>query len=532
MGGPGGPDQDSCPIPPTSQRSACASAPGSSREQPSALARPGLLYYWRDTVFDFQLDPHAKLPVFRQIIDQVHFAVATGALPAGQRLTSLRALSERHGIAINTFVKAFRALEERGLVRAVPRSGYQVVGAGSSKRSGRGKAITSRYEARGVSATKTEVHGAIATLDPGLYPRAFCKITEDYLTGDPDLCNVIHADGSGTKSLLAYLHYRETGDAAVFRGIAQDSLVMNLDDLLCVGVTGRILASTTINRNAKRIGADVLRELILGTEAYLERLREQGVSIFSGGGETADVGDLTPTVVVDSCCSATLPKADVIDGSGIRPGLVIVGLSSSGRARYEDTDNSGIGSNGLTSARHDLLCSHYRKKHPETFDPSIDPGLIYTGPYRLSDALPGSKQSVGEALLSPTRSYAPVIRALLTTERRWIKGLVHCSGGGQAKCLRFGRGVHFIKDALLPLPPIFRAIQRASKTTWKEMYQVYNMGHRMEVYSTARDARRIIEAARDFGIAAQVVGRTERAAGPANVLTVSHGSKWLAYEAP
>ena len=496
------------------------------------VAPPPLLYYARDTVFDFRLDPQAKLPVFRQIVDQMHFAIATGVLGPGQRVTSLRTLSDRHGVAINTFVKAFKVLEQRGLVRAVARSGYRVVGAGAAKTSRRARSTTSRYEARGVSATKTEVHGAIATLDPGLYPRAFCKITEDYLTGDPDLCNVIHADGSGTKSLLAYLHYRETGDPVVFRGIAQDSLVMNLDDLLCVGVTDRILVSTTINRNAKRVGAEVLRELIVGTEAYLERLREHGVGIFSGGGETADVGDLTPTVVVDSCCSAALPKSDVIDGSGIRPGLVIVGLSSCGQARYEDRENSGIGSNGLTSARHDLLSSHYRKNYPETFDPGIDPALIYTGPYRLSDALPGSKQSVGEALLSPTRSYAPVIRALLSAERRRIKGLVHCSGGGQTKCLRFGRAVHFVKDSLLPIPPIFKAIQRASQTGWKEMYQVYNMGHRMEVYCTPRDARHVVEAARDFGITAQVVGRTARASGEKNRLTVCHGGRRLTYDAP
>ena len=491
-------------------------------------------------MFDLQLDPHAKLPVYRQIIDQLHFAINTGALAAGARLASLRTLSERHGVAVNTVVKAFKALEKRGVVQSGPRSGYHVVGPSAllsqvtqgPRPSSASKNGASRYQARGVSATKVEVHGAIASLDPGLFPRAFCKITEDYLTGDPDLCNVIHADGSGTKSLLAYLHYRESGDASVFRGIAQDSVVMNLDDLLCVGVIGRILVSATINRNAKRIGADALEALILGTDAYLGRLREQGVSIFSGGGETADVGDLTPTVVVDSCCSAVLRKSDVITGENIRPGLSIVGLASDGRASYEDAENSGIGSNGLTSARHDLLSSHYRDQYPETFDPGIDPSLIYTGPFRLSDALPGSSQSVGEALLSPTRSYAPVIRALLTAERRWIKGIVHCSGGGQTKCLRFGKGVHFIKDSLFGLPPIFRSIQKVSKTPWKEMYQVYNMGHRMEVYCTARDARHVIEAARSFGIAAQVIGRTEAVAGPRNQLTLSHGAQKLRYLAP
>jgi phosphoribosylformylglycinamidine cyclo-ligase len=323
----------------------------------------------------------------------------------------------------------------------------------------------------------------------------------------------------------------------VFRGIAQDSLVMNLDDLACAGVTSRILVSATINRNAKRVGGDVLRELILGTEAFLGRLREHGIQIWSGGGETADVGDLTPTVVVDSCCSAVLRKSDVISGDGIRPGLVIVGLESAGQAKYEEAENSGIGSNGLTSARHDLLSSHYRDSYPETFDRGIAPELIYTGPFRLSDPLPGSRQTVGQALLSPTRSYAPVIRALLQADRRWIKGLVHCSGGGQTKCLRFGRGVHFIKDSLLPIPPIFRAIQHASKTSWKEMYQVYNMGHRMEVYCTARDARHVIEAARSFGIKAQRIGRTEASearggASARNQLTVCHGARRLQYAAP
>jgi len=487
-------------------------------------------------VFTLQIDPSAKLPVYRQIIDQTHFAINTGALAAGERLASLRELSQRHGVAINTVVKAFKALEQRGLVQAGPRSGYRVVGPGGSRPGSaapRAKAANaSRYQARGVSATKQEVHGAIATLDPGLFPLAFCKITEDYLTGDPDLCNVIHADGSGTKSIIAYLHYRETGDASVFRGISQDSLVMNLDDLLCVGVTGRILVSATINRNAKRIGADALRELILGNDAYLARLREHGVAIHSGGGETADVGDLTPTVAVDSCCSAVLRKSDVISGAEIRPGLVIVGLASDGQASYEDAENSGIGSNGLTSARHDLLGAHYREHYPETFDAGIDPALIYTGPFRLSDPLPGSRQSVGEALLSPTRSYAPLIRALLEADRRKIKGLVHCSGGGQTKCLRFGRGVHFIKDNLLPLPPIFRTIQRVSKTNWKEMYQVYNMGHRMEVYCTARDAKHVIEAARSFGITAQQIGRTERSESGRNQLSVSHGARVLSYAAP
>ncbi len=492
------------------------------------------LYYERDTVLELKIDPQAKVPVYRQIIDQTHFAINTGALEPGQRLPSLRSLSGRHGIAVNTVVKAFKALEARQLISAGPRSGYHVQ-ASKGARSPAPKEdqpAASRYAARGVSATKQEVHAAIAALDRGLYPGAFCKITEDYLTGDPDLCNVIHADGSGSKSVLAYLHYRETGDASVFRGIAQDSIVMNLDDLLCVGATRRILLSSTINRNAKRVGAEVLGQLISGTDAFLARLREQGVDIHSGGGETADVGDLTPTLVVDSCTAAVMRKSDVITGDGIRPGLSIVGLASGGQASYEERENSGIGSNGLTSARHDLLSAHYRKKYPETFDPQIAPDLVYTGPFRMSDRLPGSKMSVGEALLSPTRSYAPVIAALLAEPRQQIKGLVHCSGGGQTKCLFFGRKVHFVKDSMLPIPAVFKVIQKVSGTPWKEMYQVYNMGHRMEAYCLPRDTRHVIATARRFGIAAQQIGHTEKSSGPGNRLTVSHGARRLSYVGP
>lgn len=484
-------------------------------------------------MFEFKLDAQAKLPVYRQLIDQAHFAINTGALAPGQRLPSLRSVATAHNVAINTVVKAFKALEQRGLIRAGQGSGYSVREPQvAAKPAQLERETASRYQARGVSATKHEVHAAVDQLDRGLFPLAFCKITEDFLTGDPDLCNVIHADGSGSKSLIAYLHFRESGDASVFRGIAQDSIVMNLDDLACVGATSRILCSSTINRNAKRIGADVLGHLIQGTEEFLGRLRTQGVGVHNGGGETADVGDLTPTVVVDSCTAAVLRKDHVIAGEGIRAGLAIVGLSSSGQAHYEERENSGIGSNGLTSARHDLLSQHYREAYPETFDPQVPSELVYTGPYRLGDKLPGATSTVGEALLSPTRSYAPVIAALLEADRRRIKGIVHCSGGGQTKCLRFGRGVHFIKDALLPLPPIFKAIQRASKTPWKEMYQVYNMGHRMEVYCAPRDAKHVISAAKAFGIEAQVVGRTEKSDTGKNQLTVSHGARALRYLAP
>jgi phosphoribosylformylglycinamidine cyclo-ligase len=483
-----------------------------------------------NTVLQLEIDPQAKLPVYRQIIDQTHFAINTGALKPGQRLPSLRSLASRHGIAVNTVVKAFQALEDRGLISAGPRSGYHVREASAGR--ARSPAAESRYEARGVSTTKQQVHDAIAHLDRGVFPHAFCKITEDYLTGDPDLCNIIHADGSGTKSLLAYLLYRETGDASVFRGIAQDSIVMNLDDLLCVGATGRILTSSTINRNAKRIGPDVLSELITGTDAFLGQLRDQGVDIHNGGGETADVGDLTPTVVVDSCTTTVMRKSDVITGDAIRPGLAIVGLSSTGQASYEQAENSGIGSNGLTSARHDLLSAYYGKKYPETFDPQIEPGFVYTGPFRLSDKLPGADVSVGEALLSPTRSYAPVIGSLLSEHRSRVRGIVHCSGGGQTKCLRFGRGVHFVKDSMLPIPPIFKSIQRVSGTGWEEMYRVYNMGHRMEIYCLERDVRHVVLAAEKFGILAQQIGHTLKSTGPTNELTLAHGKKQLRYLAP
>ena len=316
-----------------------------------------------------------------------------------------------------------------------------------------------RYAARGVSAGKEEVHAAVDKLDQGLFKGAFCKITQDYLTGSKSKCNVIHSDGSGTKSIIAYLYFKETGDASVFKGISQDSIVMNIDDLLCIGAFERILLSNTVNRNARNFPGSALAQLILGSEEFLARLRKLGVNIYSGGGETADVGDLTGAVVVDSCAVAVMRRKDVITGGGIKPGLSIVGLSSAGRAKYEDFENSGIGSNGLTSARHDMLSPYYRKKYPETFDPNTDKKLVYCGPYKLGDKLEGSNMTVGQALLSPTRTYAPIIMKIVKKYPKLIKGLVHCSGGGQTKCLRFGKGVHFVKDNLMPVPPIFKAIQ-------------------------------------------------------------------------
>lgn len=389
-----------------------------------------------------------------------------------------------------------------------------------------------RYAARGVSSSKQEVHATVDNLDRGLFPGAFCKITEDYLTGDPTKCNVIHADGSGTKSNVAYLHYQETGDASVFRGIAQDSIVMNVDDLLCVGVTGGVLLSSTVNRNARRFPGEALAELIQGTEEFLATLREFGFGIQSGGGETADVGDLVGTVTVDSCATAILNRDDVITGDKIRPGLAIVGISSAGRADYESAPNSGIGSNGLTSARHDLLAPYYRKKYPETFDATTDKELVYCGPYKLLDALPGGDgMTVGQALLSPTRTYAPVVAKLIKDFPGGIRGLVHCSGGGQTKCLRFGHKVHFVKDNLMPLPPVFKAIQKASGSTWKEMYQVYNMGHRLEVFCPKSSVKRIIKTVEGFGLQAEQIGHTEKSEQPAgqNHLTLYHGKKALKY---
>ncbi len=388
-----------------------------------------------------------------------------------------------------------------------------------------------RYGQRGVSTSKSEVHAVVDKLDRGLFPGAFCKIGADWLTGDPKKCNVIHADGSGTKSTLAYLHYRETGDPGGFRQTAQDSLVMNIDDLLCIGAVDGILISSTVNRNARAIPGEALAELISGTEAFLETMRQYGVGVYGGGGETADVGDLTGTVTVDSCAVVVMNRKDIIDNAGIKPGLDIVGLASSGQATYETFENSGIGSNGLTSARHDLLCPYYLEKYPETCDPGTDNRLLYCGPYKMEDALPDSNLTVGGALRSPTRTYAPVIQQLLKEDRPAIHGMIHCSGGGQTKCLRFGTGVHIIKDNLLPVPPIFKAIQKASGTPDEEMFRVYNMGHRMEIYCAPEASERIIGKSRAFGIAARIVGRTESSQrrDSANHVTIEHDGNRLTY---
>ena len=379
-------------------------------------------------------------------------------------------------------------------------------------------ASSPRYSARGVSAEKHDVHQVVNRLDPGLFPGSFCKVIPDALGGSEQHCNIIHADGSGTKSILAYLHYREFGDPGVFEGISQDSIVMNLDDLLCVGATGQVVLSNTLNRNARNCPGEVIRALIHGSEAFIQHLRDQGINIVSGGGETADVGDLTGTITVDSNAVARLKRDEVI-GNHIEGELCIVGLASSGQASYETFENSGIGSNGLTSARHDLLADYYRSAYPETFDPSMPEDLCYSGPYRLEDALPGSEHlKVGEALLSPTRTYAPLIDAILKAHRPKITALIHCSGGGQTKCLKFAYDTHIIKDNLFDPPPIFTAIEAASRTPQNEMYQVFNMGHRMEIYTDPETADSVIAIADSYGVPAKIIGRTEPA--EANRLTL------------
>jgi len=465
------------------------------------------------------LDDASKTPVFQQIVDQFHFAINTGELAPGDKLPSIRTLASENNLAANTVAKALRQLEFRGVLQARDRSGYVVTD----------NLQNSRYQARGVSSDKGEVHRVVDNLDDGIFPNAFCKITEDYLGGDPEKCNVIHADGSGTKSIIAYLHYKETGDVSVFHGIAQDSIVMNLDDLLCVGTNGRIVISNTINRNALNCPGEVIAALIDGSEQFLAELRQFGVNIYSGGGETADVGDLTGSVVVDSCAVSVMKKSDVISGEQIGPGLAIVGLSSTGKGTYETAENSGIGSNGLTSARHELLHHSYADKYPESFDPNISTDLVYCGPYKLSDPLPDSDLSVGQALLSPTRTYAPVIYNILENNHAAVRGIVHCSGGAQTKCLKFGRGIHFVKDHLFPVPPIFNAIQAASGTQWQEMYQVFNMGHRMEIYCEESSIADMIDAAKSFDIEAQQIGYTEASSTTANHLTLVHSDTTIEY---
>ncbi len=375
------------------------------------------------------------------------------------------------------------------------------------------KLTSSRYLQRGVSASKEDVHKAIANIDKGLFPKAFCKIVPDILSDDTNYCTIMHADGAGTKTSLAYLYWKETGDLSVWRGIAQDAVVMNTDDLLCVGATGPMLLSSTIDRNKNRIPGEVIAEIINGTEEVLQMLRGFGVEIHSTGGETADVGDLVRTITVNSTVIARMKRAEVVDNANIRAGDVIVGLASYGQATYENTYNGGMGSNGLTSARHDLLGKYLAAKYPESFDPEVNNDLIYSGSKNLLDAVEGTPLNVGQLILSPTRTYAPVAKGLLDEMRTEIHGMVHCSGGAQTKILHFVDDLHVIKDNLFPVPPLFQLIQAESGTSWQEMYQVFNMGHRLEVYLPEAQAARVIEISESFGIAAQVVGRVEAAEG-------------------
>ena len=367
-----------------------------------------------------------------------------------------------------------------------------------------------RYNLRGVSASKEDVHNAIKNIDKGLFPQAFCKIIPDYLTQDEEYCIIMHADGAGTKSALAYMYWKETGDVSVWKGIAQDALIMNIDDLLCVGATDNILLSSTIGRNKNLIPAEVISAIINGTEELIAELKKHDVTIHSTGGETADVGDLVRTIIVDSTVTARMKRADVIDNANIQAGDVIVGLASFGQASYETEYNGGMGSNGLTSARHDVFAKYLATKYPESFDAAVPNELVYSGQTKLTDAVKNSPIDAGKLVLSPTRTYAPVIKKLLSKyNSNQIHGMVHCSGGAQTKVLHFVDNVHVIKDNLFPVPPLFQLIQENSKTDWKEMYQVFNCGHRMEIYVPAEIAQDIIEISKSFNIDAQIVGRVE-----------------------
>ncbi|MBP6511085.1 MAG: phosphoribosylformylglycinamidine cyclo-ligase [Bacteroidia bacterium] len=366
-----------------------------------------------------------------------------------------------------------------------------------------------RYAKRGVSATKDEVHAAIKKVDKGLFPSAFCKIIPDYLGGDDDWCNIMHADGAGTKSSLAYLYWKETGDLSVWKGIAQDALIMNIDDLLCVGACDRILLSSTIGRNKRLIPGEVIAAIIEGTENLVKELQSHGIHIYTTGGETADVGDLVRTIIVDSTVTCRMKRSDVIDNANIKAGDVIVGLSSSGKAIYESEYNGGMGSNGLTSARHDVFGKYLAIKYPESYDDGIDASLVYSGKMNLTDSITEIGMDAGKLVLSPTRTYAPIIKAILDQHRTRVHGMVHCSGGGQTKVLHFVDKLHIIKDNLFELPVLFKMIQEQSGTSWSEMYQVFNMGHRMEIYVPEKIADEIISISNSFNVEAKIVGRVE-----------------------
>ena len=384
---------------------------------------------------------------------------------------------------------------------------------------------SSRYAGRGVSSSKEDVHAAIKNIDKGLYPKAFCKIIPDRLAGDPEACLIMHADGAGTKSSLAYAYWRETGDLSVWKGIAQDAVVMNPDDLLCVGALDDILLSSTIGRNKRLVPGEVISAVINGTEEFLQSMRDLGVGIYSTGGETADVGDLVRTIIVDSTVTARMRRSDVIDNANIKAGCCIVGLSSSGQATYESEYNGGTGSNGLTSARHDVFSKAVAEKYPESFDGGLPSDLVYTGRYGLTDRIEGCPLTVGKLVLSPTRTYAPIIREVLKDYRGHVQGMIHCSGGAQTKVLHFIDNLHVIKDNLFETPLLFQLIQQESQTPWSEMYSVFNMGHRMELYVDESVADDIIRISRSFDVDAQVIGRVE-ASGRAQVTIRKDGAEY------
>ena len=368
-----------------------------------------------------------------------------------------------------------------------------------------------RYDMRGVSASKEDVHNAIKKIDKGIFPKAFCKIIPDILGDYPDYCNIMHADGAGTKSSLAYLYWKETGDLSVWKGVAQDAVVMNIDDLLCVGATDNILLSSTIGRNKNLIPGEVISAIINGTQEFLDELNRLGVNIISTGGETADVGDLVRTVIVDSTVTCRMPRSQVIDNANIKGGDVIVGLASFGKATYEDKYNGGMGSNGLTSARHDVFAKYLATAYPESYDHAVPEQLVYAGSKRLTDSIEGVDVDAGQLVLSPTRTYAPIIKRILDTMRSEIHGMVHCTGGAQTKVMHFVENKHVIKDNLFPIPPLFKLIKEESATDWKEMYKVFNMGHRMEIYTAEENAQQIIHIAREFGVEARIIGHVEDA---------------------
>ena len=385
--------------------------------------------------------------------------------------------------------------------------------------------ISKRYSQRGVSASKEDVHNAIKNVDKGVFPKAFCKIVPDHLTGDEDYCLIMHADGAGTKSSLAYMYWKETGDVSVWKGIAQDALIMNIDDLLCVGATDNIMLSSTIGRNKSLITGDVLSAIINGTEELITELKEFGVTIHSTGGETADVGDLVRTIIVDSTVTARMKRSDVIDNANIQPGDVIVGLESFGQATYEKEYNGGMGSNGLTSARHDVFHKYLADKYPESFDAAVPDDLVYSGNTKLTDAVENSPLDAGKLVLSPTRTYAPIIKAILSEYKSdAVHGMIHCSGGAQTKILHFVDNLHIVKDNMFPIPPLFKLIQEQSKTDWKEMYQVFNCGHRMELYVKPEVAEDIIAISKSFNVDAKIVGRVEASETKKLTITSDYGT--------